>query len=256
MPTEIFAMLQPVPTADGSTTVFSPRFNQWYHSVHGALEESQRVFLELGFGYLAERQAEIRLLEMGFGTGLNALLTERAAAGRGVRVHYTALEAYPLATELAKQLNFNELSPIWPRMHELAWETEHELSSQFTLLKRQTTLQDFLNEPAGVPFDLVYYDAFAPASQPELWTPEIFGQLAQRVAPGGVLTTYCSKGDVRRALQAAGFRVNRYKHSEHRPGSIRCRVRCGWGHPPRCCSYFHRRCHPRRRLRRNDASGF
>ncbi len=205
-------MLQPVPTADGSTTLFSPRFNQWYHSVYGALEESRRVFLELGFAYLAERQSEIRLLEMGFGTGLNALLTERAAAARGVRVHYTALEAYPIEPEMGAALGLEQVVPgsMGPRIHKLAWETSHELNPNFTLLKRQTTLQAFLNEPPGRPFDLVYYDAFAPASQPELWTPEVFQQLAERVVPGGVLTTYCSKGDVRRALQAAGFRVEKH----------------------------------------------
>lgn len=217
-------MLQLVPTADGSMTLYSPRFNQWYHSLLGALEESQRVYLELGFEYLAQRRAAehpgaIRLLEVGFGTGLNALLTERAAANRGVPVHYTALEPYPIGNEWPEQLGFDELvdSPIWPRMHELPSEVEHELSSNFTLLKRQITLQDFLNEPPGKPFDLVYYDAFAPSSQPELWTAELFTQLAQRLVPGGVLTTYCAKGIVNRALRAAGF------HLEKHPGPGRKR---------------------------------
>jgi tRNA U34 5-methylaminomethyl-2-thiouridine-forming methyltransferase MnmC len=205
-------MLQPVPTADGSLTLYSPQFNQWYHSVHGALEESRRVFLELGFDYVAAEKRRIRVLEMGFGTGLNTLLTEQAARRTGALVHYTALEAFPIDDELVRQLNFGTLADaaVWPRLHEVPWETDQVLSPNLTLLKRRIPLETFLVEPAGVPFDLVYYDAFAPSSQPELWTPDLFAQLARRVVPGGVLTTYCSKGDVRRALQAAGFRVEKH----------------------------------------------
>lgn len=217
MPSDFFAMLQLVPTADGSMTLYSPRFNQWYHSLVGALEESRRVYLELGLTYVAQRPSAnpavpIRLLEMGFGTGLNAILTERAAAQLGVQVQYTGLEAYPIGSDVVGALQFEEWvdSPIWPRLHDVAWEKEHALTPSFTLLKRETTLQEFLNEPPGEPFDLVYYDAFAPSSQPELWTTEVFAKLLDHLAPGGVLTTYCSKSVVRRALEAAGFRVEKH----------------------------------------------
>ncbi|PQA58325.1 tRNA (5-methylaminomethyl-2-thiouridine)(34)-methyltransferase MnmD [Siphonobacter curvatus] len=201
-------------TKDGSHTLYSARFNQWYHSLHGAFDESKRIFLELGLDYLLESgKREIRILEMGFGTGFNALLTLLKAGQSPVVVDYTSLEAYPIPPEAYRQLNYDEFmhATVLQSLHEAAWDTEVRLSPTFTLRKVHATLQDFLaNETFGEPYDLVYYDAFAPSSQPELWTTEIFSGIGRHLQVGSLLTTYCSKSDVRRALKAAGFRVEKH----------------------------------------------
>ncbi|MDR6193734.1 tRNA (5-methylaminomethyl-2-thiouridine)(34)-methyltransferase MnmD [Siphonobacter sp. SORGH_AS_0500] len=203
-----------VVTKDGSHTLYSARFNQWYHSVSGAFEESRRIFLELGFDYMkASGKSSLRILEMGFGTGFNALLTLLKAQEENIPVHYTSLEAYPVSAEEYQKLNYDDFmhSAALQTLHQAPWNEAVTIQPNFTLYKLHTTIQDFIQKQVqDEPYDLVYYDAFAPNSQPELWTPEIFAGLAQRLHAGSVLTTYCSKGDVRRALQAAGFRIEKH----------------------------------------------
>lgn len=218
---------RPVTTADGSHTLVSDRFGQSYHSVHGALAESRRVFLELGFEFLAETKTEISVLEMGFGTGLNALLTWLEADRRGLPVRYVTLEAYPISPADVAALNYDEVlqTDRLRQLHQAPWGEDVPLGEYFTLRTEGMALEDFLHRPIPSegfkPFardgtmeeenyDLVYFDAFSPDTQPELWTAEVFTKIAKKMPRGGVLTTYSAKGSVRRALQAAGFRVEKH----------------------------------------------
>ncbi len=196
-------------TADGSSSVYNSEFDQHYHSIFGALQESQRVFIQLGLEAALERFTEISVFEMGFGTGLNALLTMLEAVKSERAVKYTAVEAFPIPLEEACQLNFDELlaSHYLNALHEAPWNRPLAITPFFQLLKCEGRFQDFRTEER---FNLVYYDAFAPEAQPELWTPEIFEHLATLMHPGGLLTTYCSKGYVKRNLQAAGFLVEKH----------------------------------------------
>lgn len=198
-------------TKDGSHTVEIPGMNVTYHSHHGAIQESMHVFIETGLNYLlnkAERQdSPLHIFEMGFGTGLNALLTAIEAENRKIRIRYTAVEMYPLSLEEANTLNYSQVlghHDVFERLHLCKWETETALTEHFTLRKVQTHLQDFTS---GEPFHLVYFDAFDPLAQPELWTEEVFKKLFDMMIEKGVLVTYCSKSSVRRAMQAAGFNV-------------------------------------------------
>lgn len=200
-----------VVTGDGSHSIYLPAFDEFYHSSHGALRESLHVFLKHGYEVLAaNRTTPLRILEMGFGTGLNAFLTWLRHAGETFDLHYTSLEAYPVGIETAASLNYlqamhaEQHAEIFNRMHVCAWGKAEIFPGNFTLLKLQTTLQEF---SSAEKFDLVYYDAFAPRVQPELWTKEIFDRLFSAMHPGGLLVTYCAKGEVKRSMKAAGFRV-------------------------------------------------
>ncbi|GAA4448608.1 tRNA (5-methylaminomethyl-2-thiouridine)(34)-methyltransferase MnmD [Nibrella saemangeumensis] len=203
-----------VVTADGSHSVYHPVFAQHYHSIFGAWQESQRVFIELGLEEAFRRfDDDLFVFEMGFGTGLNALLTAREAGTRQRPVFYTAVEAYPLPMADAQQLNFDTLlgTNYLSLLHEAPWDGLTEIHSYFTLTKRQGLLQDIATgDTLPGRFHLVYYDAFAPEAQPELWTEDIFKQIAALLRPGGLLVTYCSKGYVQRNLKAAGFSVEKH----------------------------------------------
>lgn len=196
-------------TSDGSHTLWDSERSQWYHSIHGAIDESMRVFLELGLNDVATRTSKIKLLEMGFGTGLNTLLTLVTAERLAIEVEYTAIEAYPIGPDDWSKLNYNEVvkTNFLTQIHELSWEQTHQITLFFALHKHQTTLQEFQTD---IQFDLIYFDAFAPSAQPELWSIDMFSKLATMMVTGGVMTTYCSKSEVRRNLQAAGFRVEKH----------------------------------------------
>ncbi len=202
-----------VVTADGSHTVVLTDSEVHYHSVHGAVQESKHVFLRMGWEALAKRSSPVHILEIGFGTGLNAFLQYELSQTTQTSVFYTAIEAYPLDSELAyacnyaQVLNAPELQKDFEQLHTCAWDAPHVFSDTFTLLKRHTHLADYM--PAQGSMDLIYFDAFAPTFQPELWTVEVFQKLYDSLRAGGILVTYCAKGDVRRAMQAAGFAVER-----------------------------------------------
>ncbi|MEL6670696.1 MAG: tRNA (5-methylaminomethyl-2-thiouridine)(34)-methyltransferase MnmD [Bacteroidota bacterium] len=198
-----------VVTKDGSSTLYAPRFDEHYHSRHGAMQESQHVFLKMGWDALAEDLQEVRLLEMGFGTGLNAWLTRQVCAPR--KLHYVGLEAYPLEEKLWRTLNYGQegggaMDEALEQLHRAPWEEAVALDDHFTLEKREVDLLAFDPDQS---FHLVYFDAFAPLAQPELWTEEVMQKLYQMMEPGGIWVSYCAKGDVRRALQAAGFTVEK-----------------------------------------------
>ncbi|MFN3849110.1 MAG: tRNA (5-methylaminomethyl-2-thiouridine)(34)-methyltransferase MnmD [Spirosomataceae bacterium] len=202
--------LEPIITRDGSHTLFSKKFNQIYHSTFGALQESQRVFIELGLEYAIEHFNEIKIFEMGFGTGLNALMTAQIAQNRRIKIDYTAIEAYPVGIEIVQNLNYDGLinSNDLLKLHLQDWNTKSAINQYFTLQKINGELEKTAFDTND--FNLVYFDAFAPETQPELWTQEIFEKIASMMQQGGILTTYCSKGYVQRNLKAAGFRVEKH----------------------------------------------
>ena len=200
-------------TKDGSHTIAIPEMQVAYHSHHGAIQESMHVFIMAGLQAIAPREDHVtRILEMGFGTGLNALLTLAETERSQQRIHYTTVEKFPLSiTDVAglnycQQLNRPDLQTVFEKIHECEWETDRHINKRFTLKKYRTSLTEFMLQQ---PVHLVYFDAFAPTAQPELWTPEIFERVFGWMEPGGILVTYCSKGDVRRAMQAAGLRVEK-----------------------------------------------
>lgn len=199
-----------VTTSDGSHSLFVPQLNEHYHSSAGALEESLFVFVEAGL-HAATPKPHLRVLEIGFGTGLNALCSLVDARNRGLQLHYTGIEKYPVSEAEAQQLNFTSVvkgathADFLP-MHTAAWNQAVEIGSNFTLHK---VLGDVQTADLPTPFDVCYFDAFPPEIQPELWTESIFAKLYQFAAPGAVMTTYCAQGQMRRNMKAAGWLVER-----------------------------------------------
>ncbi len=200
-------------TADGSATLFVPQLDEHYHSVKGARTESQHIFVNMGLKAIEKCQVEI--LEIGFGTGLNALLTLEAATLLDKRVNYTGIELYPLSWHEVEALGYSD-SPLFESLHRAAWEEQTIITTNFTLTKVEADINKLFDcasdkyfKVTNKQFDLVYFDAFAPEKQPEMWTQQLFDTLYSRMKEGGVLTTYCAKGVVRRMLQAAGFVVER-----------------------------------------------
>lgn len=197
-------------TEDGSATLFVPELNEHYHSVKGARTESQHIFVHMGLE--ASTAAEPHILEIGFGTGLNALLTLEAAEKGQRRVHYTGIELYPLSWEEVDALKYST-HPLFEALHRAPWEEEVVITPNFTLKKVQADVQtigaDGLLRINNSPFDVVYFDAFAPEKQPGMWEESVFRSIYASMNLGGVLTTYCAKGAVRRLLQAVGFKVER-----------------------------------------------
>jgi tRNA U34 5-methylaminomethyl-2-thiouridine-forming methyltransferase MnmC len=194
-------------TEDGSATLRSPVHGDTYHSLRGAVGESRHVFIENGFSQAGG--TPVKILEMGFGTGLNAWLTLLEAERAGREVEYTALELYPVPPEVAAQLGYSG-DERFMALHTSAWGEWSEPSDGFRLRKMHGAAAEIFAEPNLLSnFDLIYWDAFAPDTQPDLWTAELFARVFEATAPGGILVTYSSKGDVRRALKTAGFTVER-----------------------------------------------
>lgn len=194
-------------TADGSATLFVPELDEHYHSVKGAFTESQHIFIDMGLKACPSPTPKI--LEVGFGTGLNAYLTLLEAERSGRHVHYTGIELYPLPWETIEQLHYNE-DERFKALHTAAWEKEIEITPYFTLHKVQADFSTGYAVPySSSGYDILYFDAFAPEKQPEMWSQELFDRLYVNTSEEGILTTYCAKGVVRRMLQSAGFKVER-----------------------------------------------
>lgn len=198
-------------SADGSATFYIPEMNEHYHSLNGAFTESKHVFIEKGFNFIHSDNPVV--LEIGFGTGLNALLTAHYAAIHNKKVVYMAIDKYPLAEPLITQLNYETLIPeerrfLFKCIHDSLWNAPVQITSEFQLLKIEAdiTSHDWI-PPAG--YNLVYFDAFGPDKQPEMWELNIFTKIYEHLQPNGILVTYSAKGEVRRRLMAAGFNVER-----------------------------------------------
>jgi len=201
-------------TDDGSTTIHLPEWDEQYHSKFGAIQEARHVFIQMGLFKLLEREgfSEISILEIGFGTGLNALVTWQEANEKKVLIKYTGVEAYPVSLEEVAHLNFAEMleEPVAPsvfeKMHKIEWETPQHISEYFYLTKQQKYFQDISDVDK---YDLIYFDAFGAGVQPDLWTEEIFEKMYKATRNNGVLVTYAAKGSVRRAMLQVGFKVER-----------------------------------------------
>ena len=201
-----------IETGDGSHTLLDETINETYHSRHGAVQESQHVFIEQGLKHVTRNHNTVNLLEVGFGTGLNALLTLLEVNNTNFQISYTALETRILSQHIIGQLNYpscvndKTASSLLALLHNTPWNVKKMVTGNMALTKLQVTLQDFKSDNR---FNLVYYDAFAPDKQAELWTLDCFKHLDSFIKPGGILVTYASKGQVRRYLESLGYTVER-----------------------------------------------
>lgn len=199
-------------TGDGSVTFYLPEYDEHFHSHHGALGESLHVFIQNGLRQVEQKKlGEISILEMGMGTALNVLLT-LVKRQTNTPIQYTALERYPLQAHEYAQLDYSmfpelrESTSLLQKIHTSEWEKAVDIIPNFTLEKRNLSLFDFTESDR---YDLVYYDAFAPRVQQELWTQKAFEIVYQSMKTGGLLTTYCVQGEARRAMKSAGFEVEK-----------------------------------------------
>ncbi len=199
-----------IQTADGSTTIHLPDWDENYHSKHGAIQEAQHVFIKNGLTLFGNKS--ISLLEIGFGTGLNAFITFLEGKKLNQKIEYVGIEAHPISEgEVAlmnyvDQLDAASEKEIFAKMHSCSWEIQHQLSSKFSLTKRQQffdTIEDCQK------FDLIYFDAFGYRVQPELWSTEIFKKMYTALKPKGILVTYAARGVVKRSMIEVGFSVEK-----------------------------------------------
>jgi tRNA U34 5-methylaminomethyl-2-thiouridine-forming methyltransferase MnmC len=199
-----------VTTGDGSKTIHIEEWNENYHSTHGAVQEAKHVFLSYGLSLFADKQ-EVSIFEVGFGTGLNAILTYEYAQENHLAIHYNSIEAYPVSETELNLLDYtslfdkSDLKEVYTKLHSVSWDQDELISSDFVLHKIHQKMEDYtfpINQ-----FDLIYFDAFGPRVQEQMWTPEIFQKLYDSLKEGGVLVTYCAKGQVKRDLKSVGFNV-------------------------------------------------
>ena len=197
-----------IQTKDGSHTLYSKQFDEIYHSRNGALAESQHIFIHSGLD--ACQTNVINVFELGFGTGLNALLSWEYAETKNVRVDYHSIELYPVSEDLIRQINYPDLvghKEKFQRLHAADWNDRVILSENFTLHKIKGSVLE-MQFPAST-INVIFFDAFSPEKQPELWTVDVFTKMYDILAPNGILVTYCSKSYVRRNMQQAGFQIEK-----------------------------------------------
>jgi len=204
-------MNEVVLTSDFSSSVYSENFDALYHSKHGAIQESKHVFLSMGYDFFIKEtcQQSIKILEIGFGTGLNAFLTLLESDKRNVFCDFTTLEAYPISQKIQNQLNYGEKlgeKQLFQRIHSIEWGHATPLTSRFKLLKIKTLFEKYQSDEI---FDVIYFDAFAPNTQEHLWEEEMMKKMFSVTKNGSILVTYCAKGKVRRTLEHVGFKVDR-----------------------------------------------
>lgn len=198
-----------IKTKDGSHSLFVPELNEIYHSTNGAIQESNHIFIDTALKQIDKK--EISIFEVGFGTGLNALLTLDFGNKNNISINYYTIEKFPVNPKILNQLNYVELinqqlERDFIRMHQVDWNATFEINPNFILTKYKKDLLDFTPE---FNYDIIYFDAFAPDIHPLLWSRNIFQTLFDHLNPGGVFTTYSAKGEVKRNLQAVGFDVKR-----------------------------------------------
>ena len=202
-----------ITTADGSKTIQIEEWNEQYHSVHGAIQEAKHVFIKHGLLFFKEMHPKtqpIHILEIGFGTGLNAYLTLLQSSETQTKIQYVGVEAFPVIAEEINQLNYVEElktdAKLFSKLHDTSWETEQDITGDFKLTKQK---KEFKNIKDTNTYNIIYFDAFGARVQPELWTETIFQKMYDALQVDGVLVTYAAKGSVRRAMQAVGFKVEK-----------------------------------------------
>lgn len=199
-----------IQTLDGSTTIQLTEWNECYHSKHGAIQEAQHVFIKNGLSLFQEQ--EIAILEIGFGTGLNAFITLLESKKMNQTIDYVGVEAYPISAAEVLSMNYvDELdskleSSTFEKIHESSWEEKVILNDRFALTKRKQFFQDIEDENR---FDLIYFDAFGYRVQPELWSTEIFRKMYNSLKSNGILVTYAARGVVKRSMIEVGFTVEK-----------------------------------------------
>jgi len=202
--------MQIIDTEDGSHSILSEKFGVTYHSKHGAIQESMHVFIEAGLRVRMREAQALAVLGIGFGTGLNAFLTCLEADKQQVKIDYTAVEAYPLSTEIIHQLNYTaklkgaDRDNFFDKIHHADWENRAAIHPYFSIEKNKMRFEEIDVKNA---FDVVFFDAFAPNSQPELWETPMFQKMYDALRLDGILTTYCAKGVVKRTLKSVGFQI-------------------------------------------------
>lgn len=200
-----------IKTSDGSSSIYLPQWEEHYHSRHGAIQEAYHVFIKNGLEMFAEGST-LGILEMGFGTGLNCMITYLEAKRRRLKINYTGIEAYPLdmktleALDHVRQLRAESELSVYNKIHSATWDTIQEITSGFELCKQKRRFEEYYDKKV---VDLVYFDAFGARVQPELWTEGIFSKMYAALKQNGIIVTYSAKGSVRRAMQAVGFKVER-----------------------------------------------
>ena len=200
-----------ITTNDGSKTIHFPEINESYHSKHGALQEAEHVFIKSGLSQL--KKSTISILEVGFGTGLNAILSYIFAENQAKIINYYGLEAFPVTEKEVHEIDYTKLSKLknskteFQKLHKAEWNIESVISDNFKLTKIHSSLANF--SPKEEAYDLIYFDAFGPRVQPEMWSKEVFDKLYKATRPNGIFVTYSCKGQVRRDLISAGFEVEK-----------------------------------------------
>ena len=222
--------LKLIETGDGSSTFYNEELDETYHSRHGAIQEAMHVFLKMGLEAMLTKHSHLNIMEIGFGTGLNAWLTACRILKRSESeseseselsnskqknigiIDYVGIEAFPVTKEDVLLLNYDQFSSneeekaLFKKINTVAWESEQIIHDHFSLTKRKQNFKDIKDENA---FDLIYFDAFGPRVQPELWSEEIFTKMFKALKSEGMLVTYSAKGDVRRAMLKVGFKVEK-----------------------------------------------
>jgi tRNA U34 5-methylaminomethyl-2-thiouridine-forming methyltransferase MnmC len=203
-------MIELITTGDGSHSLLNTTLDETYHSRHGALQESKYVFIKQGLDFFIEKtlNKQASILEVGFGTGLNAWLTLQAAQTKSISISYTTLETYPLSPTVWPHLNYaagSEFEKGFRDLHEAEWNKAVGITPHFTLHKVEQSLQHF--EAGEKRFDVVYFDAFAPNKQPELWEAPVLEKVVRLLHTGGVFVTYCAKGQLKRDLKSFNLMV-------------------------------------------------
>jgi len=196
-------------TSDGSHTLYIKELDETYHSKHGAIQEAEHVFVKAGLDCFD--QSEMSVLEIGFGTGLNAFLTLLYAHKNNNVINYTGLEAFPLDVELTSQLNYttqlnssNDEKTLFNKLHSCSWDEKHVIDAHFSLTKIHHKMDAYFPIKE---FNIIFFDAFGPNIQPDMWTKEVFVKMYESLVEGGVLVTYCAKGSVKRTLKEVGFEL-------------------------------------------------
>ena len=194
-------------TADGSPTLYVPDLDETYHSMHGSVQEANHVFIQNGLAYMSAVSKKIRILDVGFGTGLNALLSAQFSFENQINTDYIGLEAYPVEEEIWKEINYLDAAAakiFYTKMMALPFGKTNAFDAYFTISKAAFHIQEWSSSKK---FDLIYYDAFGPRAQAEMWYKSIFEKLFGMMNEGGVLVTYCAQGQFKRDLKALGFTV-------------------------------------------------